>query len=65
MYQIRVGSKVIVNECLAGVVAYICPNGDYGVNLIGEGKRVDEWMPGQVRAAEYGEYECYLPWVRL
>lgn len=48
---LKVGDLVLVNDEAYGHVAYVTDDG-IGVNLIGEGSRVDEWHPLQVELAE-------------
>lgn len=45
---IKTGDLVMVCGKWAGEVRYVCADGMIGVNIYGEGKRVDEWHPTQV-----------------
>lgn len=55
MSKLSEGRFCIVNEEMFGQVQYITPDGFYGVQIDGEGERVDEWNPVQVRGCNDAE----------
>lgn len=54
MKKLQQGRFCKVNGNLFGKVEYVCDNGFYGIQLLGE-TRVDEWNPVQVEAVSNEE----------